>query len=979
MDDTENTESQTNETNESQTDNTSSNSEPSFSSDALSNGNQGPNFDIDWSNWENDTKTGDNDTSDSSDSNDTSENRKAAEAWVDMHQHYDWGSGITVDEVFNNDNVDSGDNSTTTTETNNQSRTEKQGDYATSSKENSNVQTTTVGKQDEITTTPDTITENKGVISNSNIQSVEGLDFQQKDKDDLNSKKERDKAEAEDKSDKLKNELRNDAEKNANANKDGKGFQVGNKDKKEKELEDTANAAKKARENLEKELEEANKQKEDLDKQREEASKQLKLEEANKKLSDVSRQEANRILEKVVKALGIDTNKKVSNVPTRLDDNNADLTDEQIEEIISNSSKKIGKDADEYAYALRNAHEKNQTFQSAREEWSKADAAAKEIDGKIEENNKNLDDLTKRIEEAKKVEDTANKDLEDYRVEHNTDVIPTVPETPTTKEEPKVVEDTKVVPEELPPEEKPAVPEELPPEEKGQELVDPTDPMKKAEDYANKANSIRNGNYKDEKEREEANDLADSLDNLSASMKNVAEASKNIVDENGKVDLNKCTPQQIETWEKAQAQLSKNLNDALSKSKAYEQHYGNKQFTRDIAKANDFKVPGTDKTYSELATEMATKSPQIAQAMYDAKADRYKEKAEQTKNPISKAFYNALSKIETLKSNMSQSFIGSKLTFADDKVRNQFNAMADLNMKATYAAYNNRINHPEDYQPEDLEEARQQIDQAHALQYASAALKASTGGLSGLGDSVKDGVYGTTNAKDLSGYQQVLADIGAFSQIVLGMGVTPLANKGYNTFNNLYPGSLFSKDIDKDGFAWTEEYGNNPAAEAILSIAQLSYGVSLLMNPFTWTNGITMINNSIQNGLNAAYGVRNDARKLVNLTNDIISYFEDVKEKEGIPPEAIPEIDNAIEEIKTTTTTTEDFKINSSEINNFDNWLEGSGSNTADNSKFNQKLSYEDWLKLIQADPAMQEYAKKLAAEKNKNAQEDNANTGVNS
>ena len=55
MDDTENTESQTNETTESQTDSqtddtndTSSNSEPSFGSDALSNDNSSPNFDIDW-------------------------------------------------------------------------------------------------------------------------------------------------------------------------------------------------------------------------------------------------------------------------------------------------------------------------------------------------------------------------------------------------------------------------------------------------------------------------------------------------------------------------------------------------------------------------------------------------------------------------------------------------------------------------------------------------------------------------------------------------------------------------------------------------------------------------------------------------------------------------------------------------------------------------------------------------------------------
>ena len=934
MDDTENTESQTTETTESQTNDTSSNSEPSFSSDALNNNDTGPGFDIDWSNWENDTKTNDNDTSDNDTNNDTSdENREAAEAWVEMHQHTDWGSGLTVDDVFNNDNKDSGndsadnnDSSYSTGETTNQSRTEEQGDYDTSSKENSNVQTSTIGKQDEITTTPDTITENKGIVSNSNIQSVEGLDFQQKDKDDLESRKEREKAEAEDKSDQLRNELKAEGEKNANANKDGKGFQVGNKDKKEKELEDNANAAKQKRENLENEINEAK-----------EKNKQL---EENANAAKEKHENANINLENVSKKAGINTNVPFSTIPTTLV-GEAALTEEEIEEIISDNSEALGKYAEEYGYALRDANEKNQIFQDANEKYT--------------ESSKHLDDLNKGLEDAKKAEAAANKDLEDYRNEHNTDVIPEKP----------------AVPEELPPEEKP--------EEKGQELVDPTDPKQKADNLTNQANSLRNGKYNSEEEREEANDLADSYDNLAASMKNAAEASKAIVDENGKVDLNKCTSKQIDDWEKSQAQLAKNLNDALSKGKAYEQHYGNKQFVRDVAKANDFKVPGTNKTYSELATEMATKSPQIAQAMYDAKADRYKEKAEQAKNPVSKVFYNTLSKIESIKSNMSQSLIGSKLTLADNKVRNQFNTMADLNMKATYAAYNNRLSHPEDYQPEDLEEARQQIDQAKALQYASAALKASTGGLSGLGDSIKDGVYGTTNAKDLSAYQQVLADVGAFSQIVLGMGFTQLANKGYNTFNNLYPGSLFSKDIDKDGFAWTEEYGNNPAAEAILSVAQLSYGVSLLMNPMTFTNGALMIKNAIQNALNAAYGVRNDARKLVNLTNDITNYFEDVKEKEGIPPEAIPEIDNAIEEIKTKTTTTEDFKITSDEVGNLDNWLEGSGSNTADNGKFNQKLSYEDWLKLIQADPTMREYAKKLAEEKNKNAQENNADTGVNS
>ena len=970
MDDTENTESQTTETTESQTNDTSSNSEPSFSSDALNNNDTGPGFDIDWSNWENDTKTNDNDTSDSSDSSD---NYKAAEAWVEMHQHTDWGSGLTVDDVFNNDNKDSGndsadnnDSSYSTGETTNQSRTEKQGDYDTSSKENSNVQTSTIGKQDEITTTPDTITENKGIVSNSNIQSVEGLDFQQKDKDDLESRKDREKAEEEDKSDQLRNELKAEGEKNANANKDGKGFQVGNKDKKEAELEDNVNAAKQNRENLEKEREELENRQRQLEQERAELGKKAdkvekEVEEEIEKTDDPKTKGALETIRDVL------SNIKAGPITI-------DLTKpfEVASRIVKDMASSWGNDINRV----------NDLFKVSKEQ---------------EENSKRLDELSKEYEEAVKNEEYANKALENYRKENNTDVIPETPATPEEKpapEEPEtpatpeITEETKITPEELPPEEKPAVPEvpEEKPEEKGQELVDPTDPIQKANNLTNQANSIRNdiknGKYNSEEERQAANDVADSYDNLAKSITDAAEASKAIVDENGKVDLNKCTSKQIDDWEKSKAQLAKNYNDALSKGKAYEQHYGNKQFVRDIAKANDFKVPGTNKTYDELATEMATKSPQIAQAMYEAKANRYKkeaEKAAEDGHKVSAWWNNTLSKIETLKANMSQTFIGSKLTLADNKVRDQFNKMADLNMKATYAAYNNRLKHPEDYQPEDLEEARQQIDQAHALQYASAALKASTGGFSGLGDSIKDGVYGTTNAKDLSGYQQVLADIGAFSQIVLGMGFTQLANKGYNTFNNLYPGSLFSKDIDKDGFAWTEEYGNNPAAEAILAVAQLSYGVSLLMNPFTFTNGVAMLKNAIQNALNAAYGVRNDARKLVNITNDITSYFEDVKEKEGIPPEAIPEIDNAIDEIKTKTTTTEDFKINSDEVGNLDNWLEGSGSNTADNGKFNQKLSYEDWLKLIQADPTMREYAKKLAEEKNKNAQENNADSRVNS
>ena len=68
------------------------------------------------------------------------------------------------------------------------------------------------------------------------------------------------------------------------------------------------------------------------------------------------------------------------------------------------------------------------------------------------------------------------------------------------------------------------------------------------------------------------------------------------------------------------------------------------------------------------------------------------------------------------------------------------------------------------------------------------------------------------------------------------------------------------------------------------------------------------------------------------------------------------------------------------EVGNLDNWLEGSGSNTASNEKFNQSLTYDEWLKLIEADPTMREFAKSLTEKKkDKNAQKDNADAGVNS
>ena len=137
------------------------------------------------------------------------------------------------------------------------------------------------------------------------------------------------------------------------------------------------------------------------------------------------------------------------------------------------------------------------------------------------------------------------------------------------------------------------------------------------------------------------------------------------------------------------------------------------------------------------------------------------------------------------------------------------------------------------------------------------------------------------------------------------------------------------------------------------------------------TDGIITFGNSL-------WGVKGEVDKSIKLNDQITSYLEDARNIVSVSnnQQAKDTIDNAIKEI---TTKTEDFKIDSNEVGNLDNWLEGSGSNTADNGKFNKALKYNDWLKLIQADPAMKKYAKKLAAEKNKNAQEGNVNSRVNS
>ena len=373
--------------------------------------------------------------------------------------------------------------------------------------------------------------------------------------------------------------------------------------------------------------------------------------------------------------------------------------------------------------------------------------------------------------------------------------------------------------------------------------------------------------------------------------------------------------------------------------------------------------------YSDFAAEEPTKSPQYAKFIYENNAD----KLEKDGHPI-------LAKIERWKAKMSQTWLGSKLTFADNKVRNQFIQMAKTDMRATYATYNNVLNDP-DAKPEDKAEALKAIEQAKALMTASAALQATTGFLSSIGDSMDDGIFGTTDPEARNAWQKILNTVDNLTKITLGLGISPAANKAYQNMyymagDKVNNSLLFNKDFDGDGFALCQEYGNNAATGMIAGAGELAVGIAMMFNPSAMASGIDLIIDAVNTLFNGLYGVRNEAEKSQKYTSDVSDLLKDAEDivKDSGNEEAVQEITNAITQI-------ENFELKADEVNNLDNWLEGSGSNTASNEKFNQSLTYDEWMKLIEADPAMRDYAKKLAEKKKKeeNAQKDNANAGVNS
>ena len=467
------------------------------------------------------------------------------------------------------------------------------------------------------------------------------------------------------------------------------------------------------------------------------------------------------------------------------------------------------------------------------------------------------------------------------------------------------------------------------------------------------------------------------LDNVQESKNEVLAAAATLPK-----DIEDATPEQIEAFVKANEKYLNNVKKANNKGTKFANTDFNTDYTKEISKANDFDITfsdGSTMSYADFSAMMATKSPQVASAMYEAKAKKYEEEGK-----------DILAKIERTKSEMVMDTVGSKFTFADNKVRNQFIQMAETNERATYAAYNNVINDKSGkYSADDIAEAEASMKQAEMLSTAAATLKASTGLLSGSGDSVSDGVYGTTNPNELETYQKVISTIENVTKIILGAGVTPGAADAWNNLyytagdevrNSKLFNTVFRFDPDGDGFSLIQEYGNSATVGLVTGLIELGTGVAMSFNPATAGFSANLISDSVKTLFDNLYGVQGDAKKAAEYTKQVLDYFKEAKDiasKAG-NEEVLEEIEEAINNITTTyvqstdetnngdntVTINENFELKQDEVADVDNWLEGSGSNTADNEKFNQALTYEEWLKLIEADPTMREYAKNLLKDK---------------
>lgn len=803
---------------------------------------------------------------------------------------------MTVDEVYGKGN---------------QSITES-GDYEASSNEKSNVETSTFGKQDEISVTPVSVTEDKGLVNNDAIQSVEGLDFQQKDKANqevMEAKKSRDEAEAEDNADGMRDQLKAVAEKDAEETETDT-FQVGEKNTFEEQNNAKLNELKQREQELYDINEYVDYAVENINKTKEQQETTKKALEIAKRVSSKKEAEAAALVNYLDKTAEGGILTKINNM---LDPEAHEADKERaakLAEIYGNAKIKE---------AIANAKNTKQLLSIAKDLQNQVKDKNKETINQLQEKyNKQAEDI--QVLEA----DYNNAVSKQQQVQANYDKAEQAYNTWKT-EYWTAAEKTKA--------------EEEAAAKKAEEAPTTEAPAYKAKIEATR-NEINNAKDLSDEQKAEGNTVLDNIESAADAMNDAAKALA--ANPN---DINAAQKYVEET-----ARYNKALKVAKG-NKALKNTNYNKTFTKAVADANDFKVTredGTQQNYAEFAAEMATKSPELAKGLYEAKAKNYEENG-----------HKVLAAIETAKSKMVMTWLGSKFTFADNQVRSQFNQMAKTDMRATYAAYNNVLNDP-NATPEKKAEASAAIKQANSLMTASAALQASTGFLSGIGDGTSDGVYGVTDPGDLNGYQEALNTASNFAKITLGLGVTPGANEAYQNMYYLAGDKaknsiLFGRDFDGDGFALCQEYGNNAAVGMIAGAGELAVAVALMFNPATSKMGINLAIDSVKTFFDGLYGVQKEVNKSIKYSNEVLNYFNEAKSiaAETGNNEATSTMDSAIKQI-------EDFQLKSDEVGNLDNWLEGSGSNTADNGKFNQALSYDEWLKLIEADPVMQEYAKSL-------------------
>lgn len=873
---------------------------------------------------------------------------------------------MTVDEVYGKGN---------------QSIVESQGDYDASSNEKSNVETSTFGKQDEISVTPLSVTEDKGLVNNDAIQSVEGLNFQQKDKANqevMEAKKSRDDAESEDNANGMRNQLKAVAEKDAE--KDNNAFQVGEEtNSKEKAAFIEAEKAYKDIEakvaEKEAELAKAEKEFEDLDNAWFEVH-QPRLNAAKDALNDViaaatrDNEEngktdptydisylaevaanpedyagAAKVAEQLDGVPGLQGNKYLSNIKQCVEDVARVSKDfYEVSQKHEEAQQRYNQLTYELADLMGSKEKAEVAYNKAKESYGSnfiaenpADKESKELPSWVKE--VPLEEAPVEAPVENPVENPADKESKELLTwvkEVPLEEVARLKEAalssilnglvrPTVTEEAPTAETETTVTEEAPTVETPTTEA---PSYKG--IIDAT------------RDEINNSKDLTDEQKSEADTVLGNVESAADAMNEAANAlAKNPNDINA-----------VKQYVEETAKYNKALKDAKGDN-ALKNTDLNKTFTEAVAAANDFMVTredGTQQNYAEFAAEMAVKSPELAKGLYEAKAKNYEENG-----------HKVLAAIENAKAKMVMTWLGSKFTFADNQVRSQFNQMAKTDMRATYATYNNVLNDETGkYSEAEKAEASTAINQANSLMVASAALQASTGFFSGIGDGTSDGTYGVTKPGDLNGYQKALNTASNFAKIALGLGVTPGANEAYQ---NMYymagakvnQSGLFGRDFDGDGFALCQEYGNNAAVGMIAGAGELATAVALMFNPATSKMGINLAIDAVQTFFDGLYGVQKEVNKSIKYSSEVLSYFNEAKSiaAETGNKEAIGTMDSAIKQV-------EDFQLKSDEVGNLDNWLEGSGSNTTDNGKFNQALSYDEWLKLIEADPVMQEYAKSL-------------------